>query len=397
MQAADPKQTYSLKWLFLGGGAAVIGVAAMLVAGGANSTGQNADDVRAAIAPIVETAIVTPAKSSYTITAPGRLRALHNISVVGEVAGKITYISPKLVLGGRFDAGETLLEINKIDFEVEVARAEAGLASAKATYTQAEADKKRRLELFARGASTEAARDQAVAGFETAVASLKQAEVQLRLAKENFARATVTAPFPALVTAKTASVGGYVAPGQELARLIDARSAELVAGLSPRDAEALSYAISQSNGLGVDALAKPNDGSVGTAVLHGKIERFSPVVDATSRSALVVAVFSDAFVASNQGQVFADDFMTLEVSVKAKYEQVWHVPYGALRRDEYIWLINAQGELTKQIVTVLDSNNGIAMIASERDISDAKVLLTALSEEKNGLKVNPVSTEREIE
>ena len=397
MQAADLKQKYSLKWLFLGGIAAAIGITAMLAAGSANSIDQNANEVRGITLPIVESAAIIPADANYTITAPGRLRALHNISVVGEVAGKITYISPKLVLGGRFNLGETLLEINKVDFDVEVARAEAGLASARATYAQAEADKKRRLELFTRGATTEALRDQAVAGFETAVASLEQAEVQLRLAKENLARTTVKAPFPALVTSKTASVGGYVAPGQELARLIDARSAELVAGLSPRDAEALSYAVSQSNGLGVDAIARPNEGSVGTAVLNGKIERFSPVVDATSRSALVVAVFPDAFVAEKQGQVFADDFMTLEVLVKTKYAQVWQVPYGALRRDRYIWLINQENELIRQDVTVLNSNDGIAMIAAERDLADAKVLLTALSEEKEGFKVRLVSPQREIE
>lgn len=392
MQSETPQKTNSLKWLFVGAVAAVVGMGSMLAAGNANSIGEGADDVRVTKAQTVETVKIEAASRNYKISAPGRLRALHNVSVVGEVAGKITYLSPKLVLGGRFAEGETLLEINKIDYEVEVARAEASLASATAANMQASADKKRQLELLERGASTEAARDRAVANAENAAASLKQAEVQLRLAKENLNRATIKAPFPALVTQKNASVGGYVAPGQELARLIDARAAELVAGLTPRDAEALSYAISQSGSEGVEAIARPNDGSVGAAPLRGKIDRFSPAVDAASRSALVIAVFPEAFTEANDGKVFADDFMTLEVSVDTKHAKVWQLPYGALRRDQYIWIVNSNDELERRDVQVLNSVGGKAIIASEQNLDGGTVLLTALSEEYDGLKVNPVSS-----
>ncbi|UTW54588.1 efflux RND transporter periplasmic adaptor subunit [Kordiimonas sp. SCSIO 12610] len=394
MQSVSSHKPYSKKWLFVGVVALGIGFVSMILAGNANSLGQGEDETRATKKPVVEVAQIIKGSGDYTLSIPGRLRARSGISLVGEVAGKITYVDPRLVLGGRFQQGEILVEINKSNFEAEVARAQAVVASSKALLIQAKADTNRRVELYGTGAVTEAQRDQAVANLASSEASLKQAEAQLIVAKENLSRATIVAPFPALVIAKGASLGGYVSPGQELAQLIDIRAAELIAGVSPQQAATIAKVLSEKTAE-LQVLAKPNEGSVGTQTLVGRIDNFSPVIDTTSRSALIVAVFPDAFAKENTGRVFSEDFMTLEIAINADANHVWQVPYGALRRDEYIWLVDESGILQKQTITVLSDTAGFAMIRSEADLLNKRVLLTALSEEREGIEVEAVLVSNE--
>jgi RND family efflux transporter MFP subunit len=385
----EPKQRYSFKWVIAGFIVMGFGLLAMFGAGGINSVDSAGESVSTSSLPVVEVAQVVEGASEYTLEIPGRLRARNGISLVGEVAGKIVFVDPRLVLGGRFVKDEILIEINKNDYSAEVARAEAVLASSKAILAQTKADTKRRIELFDTGAVTEVVRDQAIANLASAEASLQQAEAQLIVARENLSRATIRAPFPALVLAEGASLGGYVSPGQELAQLMDIRAAELVAGVSPREAAAIVTSMTR-NQHEIKVTAKPNEGSVGTKPLTGRIDNFSPAIDSTSRSALIVAVFPDAFSTENTGRVFSGDFMTLEIPVSAGDDNVWRVPYGALRRNEYIWLVNDQGQLEQENVVVLSEVNGSAMISSKSDLSEKRVLLTALSEEREGLKVTPV-------
>ena len=66
-------------------------------------------------------------------------RAMTNL--VPQVSGRVVKISPNLVGGGKFKAGEVLLKIDPRDFELGVERAEAAVirAEVKLETQQAEA------------------------------------------------------------------------------------------------------------------------------------------------------------------------------------------------------------------------------------------------------------------
>lgn len=386
------KKSISSRFSFVYGLAALAGGIFVMMAAGASN---NVADAAAQNRPVdkgqlVETMTAHAVAGKYVVEAPGRLQSRQNLLIVGEVAGKVTYVNPKFVLGGRFEEGETFFQINKADYQAEVARSKAGVASAEASLVQARLDNERRLNLVKTGAVSEAARDQAVANLAAAEAGVAQAKASLVRAQENLERTTVKAPFPALVTSENISLDSYVSPGQELARILDTRAGELVAGLSPRKAAAVTRALSILADGKLVAVAKPNDGSVGSGILTGYVDQFSPSIDAASRTALVVAVFPDAFGAENAGRVFANDFMTLEIAVEAE-QQVWRVPVGAVRKDSYVWVVK-DGKLAKRAVTVIDHEGENALVASTDGLEDEKVVLSILSEEHEGLKVRAASS-----
>ncbi len=253
---------------------------------------------------------------------------------------------------------------------------------------RAQLDNKRQIELEKRGAVSATSRDAAVANLASAKAGLIQNQAQLLRAKENLKRTVITAPFPALVVGEDVSTDTYVSPGQNLGQLMDTRAAELVAGLSPEKVAVVARAVSQLDNGRLAAVAIPNEGSVGSGALKGYIDQFSPAIDATSRSALVVAVFPDAFSEKYAGHIFSNDFMTLEISVHSN-GTVWQVPAGVVRKGQFVWVIK-NGNLERRDVTVVNTQQNKTLIKAEQNLANEEILLTLLSEESEGLAVRTV-------
>lgn len=363
-------------------GILVLGLFAMSVAGGKPSGGGSPN--REAVAPLVETVRATVSDRRSVIEAPGRLQARQRLAVVAEVPGKVTYVNEKFVVGGRLEAGDVLFRINPADYDADRATAQAALDRAEATLVQARRAQARTLNLSTRGAASEAAQDTAVANLASAEAGVVQAKAQLNRAEENIDRTIVKAPFPALVVSETVSVDTYVAPGQTLGTLIDTRAGELAAGLSPEQA-AMVARMAGGEDSKIAVTARPNSGSVGSVVLSGYIDQFSPEIDASSRSAVIVAVFPDAFSAEQAGQVFANDFMTLTLALDSS-EPTWTLPAGTVRKGRFVWTVQG-GALARLPVRVVGGDGGFTTVSANQDLGQYEILLSQLSEEAEGFQV----------
>lgn len=379
MTASNGTWASSSLTLLIAAGIMACGFAVMISAGAATGLSGAAEEGAAlrSGAPIVETAVPVKTKSSYTIEAAGRLRARDGTALVGEIAGKIIWISDNFILGGRLKEGELLFRIDPTDYEAAVKSAEAGLASATAQLAQAERAFDRRNDLVASGVVSEQANDDATANLAAARAGLMQAEAQLSQARKNLERTEIRSPYPARVVDETVAVDTYVAPGQQLGVVTDTRLGELQAGLTPKDTKALADML--LTGKRVKAIAKPNPGSISTGTLEGWVDRFNPVVDATSRTASVIALFPDAFEPQWDGKIFGDDFMTLEIEV-AVSQNVWQVPVGAVRKEQFVWAV--RDEKLKQIpVTVLSHDRDHSLVTSGQSLDGEAILTTLLNEE----------------
>ena len=386
MEQSSKFNRKTLLWIAVGIIIFALGVFSMLTGSAINQPSGDPAALAAQSAPLVDVIKPKAASRDYIIRVPGRFRSRQTVSLVGEVVGKVVFLNDKLVLGGRLDQDELLLKINPLDFEAEVARATAGVASAEALLLQAQLDNDRQKELAATGAASQAARDAAVATLANAEATFNQAKAQLLVAEQNLVRTEVRSPFPAIVLSENVSIDSYVSPGQQLAELMDARAGELVAGLSPKASAAVAALFHDDPAQTITATARPNDGSVGSVVLQGYVENFSPSIDQASRSALVVAVFPDAFSEANVGRVFSDDFMTLEIMARAT-GNVWQVPYGAVRRDRYLWVIDQANKLQRVDIDVVRGDDEKAFVTSDTDLSEMDIVATLLAEEAEGLLV----------
>jgi RND family efflux transporter MFP subunit len=381
-------------WLMAGAGALAGGFLLMQVAG--STPPPQGDAVVSDTLDLVETMAVDSGSGRFLVRAPGRLEPRQELTLVGEVPGKVVEMHPNLIVGGRIPKGAVILRIDPEDYSAELSRANAQVATARARLEQATAERDRQVRLSDSGAAPARAKEAAIATYEDAAAALLQAEAATSVASRGVVRSTLRAPYDAIVVQETVSIGGYVAPGLALARMIEAGEGQLVAGLSPQDVRAVRAALATAPDGRLSVRAVPNSGSIGTATLNGELRQFSPVIDAVSRTVSVVAVFPDAFKAANDGKVFAGDFMTLEVDARSDVP-VLRVPASAVRRDAWVWTVTRTGEgsvpgealgtLHRADVTRVDRDGDWLLVTSDVLKSGDTVSVTLLSEEAEGRHV----------
>lgn len=389
--ANNPSETGSdgkPSWLWLVAGLAVagLGVAIMMFAGAKGGPDEAAAAQEDSI-PYVETVRPEAAGRAYQVKAAGRLQPREQLQLVGEVSGKVTGMHPNLEAGGRVSRGETLLTIDDGDFQADLERAQAQVATAEARLKQAEAERDRQLRLAELGAAPEKAAEQAVAAFEDAQAGLQQARSQQTIARRTTRKASITAPFDAIVTEESVAMGTFVSPGQPLATLISAEEGELQAGLPAEDVSAVRNALKAMDGERLSVEARPNSSSLGSLVLDGYLSEFSPVIDQQSRTATVIAVFPDAFIPEHDGDVFAGDYMDLVIEGRSA-APLWLLPDGSVRQDEYVWLVGENEQLQRVDVDPVNRTEDGVLVLSDGLNAQSRILLTVLAEEIEGMRVH---------
>lgn len=148
---------------------------------------------------------------------PGEVRATLRAQLSFEVAGRVDTVA--VDIGDSFAAGDVLATIDPTSYELEVQRAEAALAEARAVVAEAESDFQRRQELAEADYASEASLDQARAALETARSRVGTAEASRALAAERLGDTVLYAPYAGEVSARLVEPSRQVSPGQPVLRV----------------------------------------------------------------------------------------------------------------------------------------------------------------------------------
>jgi RND family efflux transporter MFP subunit len=178
-------------------------LAALLVA----ACGQRNDYVAP---PPPRVTVATPGRQPVTryYETTGNTAAVNQTDLVARVAGFVQEI--KYRDGDKVAKGTLLFTIEPEPYRVKAEQAKAAEVGAEANLKQAQAAFERQADLVARGTSTQANYDQALAARDSGKSTLDQAHVNTQLAQINYDYTQVTAPFDGFVTARQVSVGQYV-------------------------------------------------------------------------------------------------------------------------------------------------------------------------------------------
>lgn len=373
-------------WLVVGLAVAGLGFLVMTLAGSGSGPEEGATAQEDSV-PYVETFRPESAGSAYEVKAPGRLQPRDSLQLVGEISGKVTGIHPNLEAGGRVKRGEILLTVDDGDFQADLERAKAQVATAEARLNQAKAERDRQVRLAELGAAPEKAAESAIAAFEDAQAGLQQAKSQQTIARRTMSKASITAPFDAIVTEESVAPGTFVSPGQPLATLISAEAGEIQAGLPAEDVSAVRNAMRLAEGGRLRVQAVPNSSSLGSIELEGYLAEFSPVIDPQSRTATVIAVFPDAFIPEHDGDVFAGDYMDVILEGRSD-TPLWLLPDGAVRQDQYVWLVDPEEQLQRVDIEPVNRTDEGVLVHADGLNDQSRILLTVLAEEIEGMRVH---------
>ncbi len=176
-------------------------------------------------ARFVEVRELNPSAREVVVDVMGTVVPAREVGVAAEVAGRIVWVSPELVPGGRFITGDELARIEAADYELAVAQAEASLEVARAELAQEmgqQAVALREFELLGDEEMIEEDRALVLRApqLNMARAVVASAESALAEARLDLERTTVRAPFDCVVKERQMELGGRVNAGASLATVV---------------------------------------------------------------------------------------------------------------------------------------------------------------------------------
>jgi len=235
------------------------------------------------------------AEQRLVIKGQGTVRPVREIDLVPEVAGKVIYVSPSLLNGGQFEAGETLVKIDPVDYELAVTLTRAHVREAQSTLelleeesSQARAEwemnhsadpvlAKNPPPLLVKGPQIAAAR-----------AQLEAAQADLRRALLNLKRTEIVSLFDGRVITAKVGIGQYVKPGQVLAKVYSTEAVEISVPLQKSDIAWFHVpGLTPGRGLGAKALVRAKFAGK-EMVWEGRVLRSEGKIDEHTRMVNVI-------------------------------------------------------------------------------------------------------------
>ena len=167
------------------------------------------------------------------------------IHAVGTLKAKVTgFVSPKVPgnveavpvdIGDRVKAGQTVIRLDRMNFELAVTTADAALAAAKSAVSLSEVQLEHAKKAFRRASNllsekvipqsrfdnAEAAYKAAGEGLAAAKGQRNQAKAVLQTARQHLDDTQIRSPIPGEVVERNVEIGQSVAPGLPLLRVLD--------------------------------------------------------------------------------------------------------------------------------------------------------------------------------
>jgi HlyD family secretion protein len=215
-----------------------------------------------------------PAEWPLRLTANGNIAAWQE-AVIGAEAAGLRLTEVLVNVGDTVRKGQPLARLNSETLAADVAQTQAALAEARAAAEEAQANGNRARELGPTGVISAQLIQQWLTAEKTAAARVEALKARLAADQLRLSQTRVLAPDHGVVSARIATVGAVVQPGQELFRIIRGGRLEWRAEVNAADLARLKP--------GAPVLVTP----AGGRTIQGRVRVIAPSVDATTRNGLV--------------------------------------------------------------------------------------------------------------
>lgn len=313
----------------------------------------------------------------------GRLAAYRSADVRARVAGVL--LERAYEEGRDVEEGDILFRIDPAPLRAALGAAEAAMAQAQATYTNARIAAERGRELAPKNYISRADLDNLEAAERSAQAAVQQARAAVTSARINLDYATVRAPISGRAGKQQVTEGALVGQGAATLLTTVEQIDPLYVNFSMGLAELDQLRRAQAEGA-VD-LAGAGKASVRIVLPGGVDYAHEGTVDFsdTSVDPSTGAVSLRAQVANPELMLLPGAFVTLKVRLGERHG-VFAVPQAALLRDAtgpYVWLLGADGKVSRRNVTLDSSRDGNALVTQGLSAGD-RVIVSGLQKVAEG-------------
>ena len=335
------------------------------------------------IPQLVETMVAYPSEVRAKISSQGTIRPEHEIFVTSELSGKVTWVSKNFLDGAGFQIGDTLMKIEKRDYELALISTESSLFQARLALEREEAEANLASIEWNRvgkgDASSLTLREPQLA---QARAVLAAAEAAYEQSKRNLERTSIIAPFDGRVRKKMVDLGTNLIPGSRLADIYATASFEVRLPIADKDIPFLGIPL---DGTSIDPANRPEvwlSTNYGGDELNTKgfIVRSESEIDPKTRmiSAIATIPISNANSGFKVGM-----FVNAEIN-GLSFPGVTVVPRSAVK-DNMIWVVIDE-KLRRKSVEVIRFEKDFAFISDGLNKND-RILITRLSSYVDGMPV----------
>jgi HlyD family secretion protein len=228
--------------------------------------------------PALTVSLVTPQAQEWPtqITANGSIAAWQE-AIIGAEIGGLRLDEVAVNVGDHVKRGQVLARMQRDALETELAQTRASLAEAEAAALEAKTNADRVRKIENSGAFSAQQVDRYLTGEATAAARVEVLKAKLRSDQLRMDKTAVRAPDDGTISARMATVGAVLQPGQELFRVIRQDRLEWRAELPAADLAKIKP--------GMRAQVFPASGEP----ISATVRVLSPTVDPKTRNALVYA------------------------------------------------------------------------------------------------------------
>ncbi len=323
------------------------------------------------VPPLVRVVTAQPEPVRVDVQASGTVEARTSVVVSSQVAGRVREVSPALRAGGFFAPGETLVAIEREDFEFTLVQRRAELARAEVQLMREQAEAEAALRAWRqvegdRTPTALVAREPQLAEARALVAS---AQAQVNQAELNLARTAISLPFAGRIRRAMVDVGQYVMTGQALAEAYSTDVAEVRLPIGAEDLAFVDLPMlheGDKEPSGAAELTLSADFAGRTHEWHGVIERTEGEVDRRTRQVTAVGRVEAPYAAGGK-----EDRPPLKVGMFVQgtirgrtFADVVTLPRGALRPGDVVMVLDGENRLQFRRVDVLRTTRVSVLVRS---------------------------------
>lgn len=335
--------------------------------------------------PVVNFQMVNKSQVTISVPTQGLVQPKKRTQLASETSGKVIWINPKFVVGGKFSDDEEILRIETAALDTVLTQAESQLIEAQVLLTNEKAlaaQARRDWQRLGRGQPTELA--MRVPQIKNAEARIVAAKASIQKAKLDITKTVIRSPFNATVARKSTEIGNFLAPGSPVGEFFQTEPLEIRLPIPLDEISFLETGPSRQI-LGKLTLST----KIGNETLYwdASITRTEGQIDQSSRSIFVISDIDPKAESDNPLQLQPGLFLDATISGKT-IDDVAVVPPNAFLDLNTVVVINRNDCLEFRPVKVVRREENLVYV-SEGLRENERLCLTELATMIEGTKVDP--------
>jgi RND family efflux transporter MFP subunit len=324
-------------------------------------------------APLVSILKPIASAQQVAITSTGSVAVRSYVTLTPQVSGKVVATSSALRSGGRFSAGETLVQLEQRDFTLALAQAQADVASADASLQLSLAEGSAAVSNYrlinpVKKAPPLVAKAPQIA---QARAQLQSAIARRDIQQTNLERSVFSLPFAGRVVESSADEGQILSVGQSFGRVYALDAVEIVIALAPEKLAKIAPAENRVVTITADG-----------RTFVGRVDRVAAERDSRSR-------FSQVFITIDDNQSLTPGTFVSVTIDGPVVEDTFMLPERALQVGQVFWIVK-DGNIAEVSATIL-SRSDEAYLVKAFDY-DQGIIMGAVPGASAGLAVRLAGT-----